>query len=389
MPHRQKRDLIDTSRHLWRVVKSCKRCRVIGIDTESNSFWAFRERICLIQILADRKAYLVDPLALEDLSPLGEIFHDPGILKIFHGADYDLRCLARDFDLRPAPIFDTMIAASLLNYPALGLGALVKKHFDVDLPKTNALTRFDWAVRPLPEAHIDYVINDVLYLPRLREILLSELEEKDLIEEVEWEFRQLEQIARRPQANGTEDFLSTKGARQLDPLPLTVFKRLFDYREHYARESDVPRFKVLSNKILFDIAVHQPQKEYELKKMRGISAMVIRRHGKKILDAVHAALKDFEEGMIPVIPQHKPMRGPHLNNDLETALKQWRKEEADRRKIAPLAVLPTACLRDMARASHFDRLMLSQIPGMLSRRMARYADVLLDLYRRVKKEKEE
>ncbi len=389
MPHRQKRDLIGTTRQLWRVVKACKRCRVIGIDTESNSFWAFRERICLIQILADRKAYLLDPLQLEDLSPLGEVFHDPGILKIFHGADYDLRCLSRDFDMHPAPIFDTMIAASLLNYPALGLGALVKKQFDVDLPKTNALTRFDWAVRPLPEQHIDYVINDVLYLPRLREILLSELEQKDLIEEVEWEFRQLEQIARRPQANGTEDFLSTKGARQLDPLPLTVFKRLFDYREQYAKEADVPRFKVLSNKTLFDIAAEQPRKEFELKKIRGISAMVMRRHGKKLLEAVHAALKDFEEGMTPIIPQHKPMRGPHLNNDLETALKQWRKEEAERRGIAPLAVLPTSCLRDIARASHFDRMMLSQIPGMLPRRMERYAETLLDLCRQVKKGKEE
>ena len=139
------RTLITSSRRLWQAVTACRKCRVIGIDTESNSFWAYRERVCIIQIIAGSRVYLIDPIALEDLSPLGQIFHDPGIIKIFHGADYDLRMLWRDFNLQPAPIFDTMIAATLLNYPALGLGSLVEKHFGVHLPKTNSLTRSDWA----------------------------------------------------------------------------------------------------------------------------------------------------------------------------------------------------------------------------------------------------
>src|ERR1044071_3179105 len=80
----------------------------LAVDTESNSLHAYREQVCLIQFTTPNKDYVVDPLALDDLSALGPIFSNPGIEKIFHASEYDLICLRRDFNFQFANLFDTM-----------------------------------------------------------------------------------------------------------------------------------------------------------------------------------------------------------------------------------------------------------------------------------------
>ncbi len=88
---------------------------LVAVDTESNSLHAYREQVCLIQFSTEETDYLVDPLALDDLSSLGPIFANPDIEKIFHAAEYDLICLKRDFGFQFANLFDTMVAASILG----------------------------------------------------------------------------------------------------------------------------------------------------------------------------------------------------------------------------------------------------------------------------------
>jgi ribonuclease D len=375
------RRLITRQKKLWHVVKACRKQRVIGIDTESNSFWAYREQVCIIQIIAGKRVFLLDPLKLEDLSPLGQVFHDPGIIKIFHGADYDLRCLSRDFGLEPAPIFDTMVAALFLDYPALGLGALVKRHFGVDLPKSNALTRYNWAERPLPDKQFDYMINDVIYLQRLREILVEQLRQKDLTEEVEWEFRQLEQLPQRRQnqPDPAHTIWAIKGAKTLEPLEQCVLRQLNDHRECLAEDMDLPRFKVLSNKVLIEIARRQPKRKDQLAGIKGMTPGMVQRFGRGVLEAVKAGLEDFEGGRIPQAPQVLSVRGPQMDSLLVDNLKKWRKEEAEKWSISPQAVLPTFCLKEIARATHLDPLALSQIPGMIPARMEKYASRILEI----------
>lgn len=375
----KEKGLIVGPRRLWRPVNECRRCRVIGVDTESNSFWAYRERVCVVQLIAGEKIFLIDPLALEDLSPLGQVFHDPGIAKVFHGADYDLRCLYRDFRLQPVPIFDTMVAASLLGYPAVGLGALVKRHFDVDLPKTNALTRYNWGTRPLPERQQEYLRNDVRFLIPLREILAKELHAKELADEAEWEFRQLEQVVLQLHAAEPNGFLALKGARQMEPLQRAVLKCLYDYRERVAQKHDVPRFKVLSNSVLLEIARHIPRQEREWKTIPGVSSRLLERHGHSLRAAVRTGQDDYHRGRVAPLPTRQVVRGPHRDSDLEVRLKQWRAAEAQRRRVSPQAILPTSCLKDIARSSHLDELALSQIAGMIPSRMQRYAKRILEL----------
>ncbi|HUM63014.1 MAG TPA: ribonuclease D, partial [Anaerolineaceae bacterium] len=139
---------------------------LLAIDTESNSLYAYRERVCLVQVSTPQTDYLVDPLALTDLSALGSLFADSRRQKIFHAAEYDILCLKRDYNFTFNNIFDTMIAARILSYPQVGLGNLLSAWFGIELEKKYQ--RADWGKRPLPQAMLDYARMDTHYLFDLR-----------------------------------------------------------------------------------------------------------------------------------------------------------------------------------------------------------------------------
>src|ERR1043165_641820 len=149
----------------------------IAVDTVSNSFHAFRERVCLIQFSTLKRDYVVDPLVLQDLSSLAPIFANPKIQKIFHAAEYDLICLKRDYGFTFANIFDTMQASRILGYTQVGLDNLLSEKFGVKMDKRHQ--KADWGARPLSEAQIDYARFDTHYLFQLRDLLDHELHEKD------------------------------------------------------------------------------------------------------------------------------------------------------------------------------------------------------------------
>jgi ribonuclease D len=83
---------VTQGRALQQAVERLAHQAILAIDTESNSLFAYQEQVCLIQISTPQVDYLVDPLALTDLSPLSKIFADPNIEKVFHAAEYDLIC---------------------------------------------------------------------------------------------------------------------------------------------------------------------------------------------------------------------------------------------------------------------------------------------------------
>ena len=94
--------------------KLSKRNR-IAFDTEAASFHRYVDRVYLVQVSSDTELALVDPLAIEDLRPLGKLLADDEIEVVFHDADYDLRILNRDYGFEARNVFDTRIAAQLAS----------------------------------------------------------------------------------------------------------------------------------------------------------------------------------------------------------------------------------------------------------------------------------
>ena len=161
-------------------IHNLEKTAYVAVDTESNSFYAYFNRICLIQVSTEEQDYIIDPFSLDGIGAFGEILSNPGIEKIFHAAPNDIAGLKRDFKFRVHNIFDTSIAAKMLGYKQLGLAPILLEHFGISLNKK--WQRYDWGRRPLRDEQIEYARLDTHFLIPLRHRLVAELEEKELLD---------------------------------------------------------------------------------------------------------------------------------------------------------------------------------------------------------------
>ena len=179
---------------LARMVERLSREPRVAVDTESNSLYAYREQVCLIQFSVPGADYLVDPLAVENLTRLGPLFADGGMEKVFHAAEYDVVCLKRDFNFEFNNLFDTMVAARILGREEVGLGALLEHEFGVKLDKR--FQRANWGERPLKGELLAYARLDTHYLLELRDRLYPKLMERGLWALAEEDFRRMGAMVR-------------------------------------------------------------------------------------------------------------------------------------------------------------------------------------------------
>ena len=258
---------------------------VIALDTESNSFHVYRERVCLLQISTRTEDVIVDPLSV-DVRPLGEVLCD-GRETVLHGADYDVRCLKREYGWALPRLFDTMAAARRLGRTGLGLSALVEGHFGVRLSKANQ--RSDWGRRPLSREQIAYAALDTHFLLPLHDMLVAELSGRGALDEARREFDRIAAVEPREKVFDPEGWRRLKGARELDPAGRAVLRALWISREERARAEDRPPFKVLAEHTMVELARRRPRGADELGRIPGVTPAVLRRLGGAILSAVAAS----------------------------------------------------------------------------------------------------
>ena len=137
-----------------------------ALDSESNSGFVYRERLCLLQLNVDGRLWLVDLLALEGgeraLELLRSALESPDVTTFVHGGEFDVGCLKRDYGIALQGLWDSQQAASFLGWEKTGYGALVERICGVGLPKAYA--HYDWGKRPLDDGPLLYALNDVSYL---------------------------------------------------------------------------------------------------------------------------------------------------------------------------------------------------------------------------------
>ena len=312
----------------------------LAVDTESNSLHAYRERVCLIQFTTPTHDYVLDPLALSDLSALGPIFSDSNIEKIFHAAEYDLICLRRDFSFQFSNLFDTMHAARVLGYPFVGLDNLLAEKFQFEMDKRHQ--KADWAVRPLSPAQLDYARLDTHFLFDLRDILEAELREKDRLSIALEDFARAcnVEIIPKERVNGTSwRRFSTR--KDVSPRELTILSELCISRDRIAERMNRPVFKVISDSLLLDIARNLPEKDVDLAGL-GLSPKQIRLWGSEILEAVKRGT------VAPVVERESPKRPSDKTIRRLEKLKNWRKKAAEELGVESDIVLPKIYLNILA-----------------------------------------
>jgi ribonuclease D len=278
---------------------------LLAVDTEAASFHRHRDRVYLLQISSRRETAVVDPLAIESLAPLGQVLADPGIEIVFHDADYDLRLLHREYGYGAAGLFDTRIAAQLLNEPGVGLAALLEKYLGVRLDKR--FQRADWSARPLTPEMLEYAAADTRHLPELRDILRERLRERGRLEWAEEEFQLLTGVRWSAPAAEEPAYLRMKGAKALNARGLAILRELFQWRDEIAQRTDRAAFRVLNNEPMLSMAKSPPTDLTDLKEIRGIGPEQAERRGREILAAVQRGLA-VPEHLLPRLP--RPLRRP-------------------------------------------------------------------------------
>ncbi|HET6373507.1 MAG TPA: HRDC domain-containing protein, partial [Candidatus Polarisedimenticolia bacterium] len=333
---------VDTRETLGRLTEDLASRQLVGVDTESDSFHHYQERVCLIQFSTEDSDYILDPLVLNDLETLRPLFADPGRVWVMNGADYDIVCLKRDFGIHFGRIFDTVVAAQLLGYPATGLAAMLERHFGLTVSKT--LQRDEWFRRPLSPEQLQYALTDTRYLLPLQAILKGELSEARRLEWAEEEFTLLARREWTREPFTPEDFWRVRGARDLSRREQIVLRELVVIRDQRARESNRPPFKVISDAVLLAIAKVRPRTVGALSRVRGMSPLMVRRLSADLLEAVRLGLEADEGSLAPPPRGERRRHDPGIGARLD-ALKAWRKKKAEELRIDPGVLSPLTALQ--------------------------------------------
>ena len=239
--------LVSDSQELVSLLSRPSAGAVCAIDTEADSLHRYRESLCLVQYSCAGDDALIDPLAIEDLSPLGDFL---GARTVWmHGADYDMTMLRRSFSSLPPVVYDTQIGARLLGVRRFGLADLVELYFGVVLSKSSQ--KADWGKRPLSGKMMEYALNDVRYLLPMGEKISEALKAKGRFE---WFVESCEaarlKVLERDESRGEP--WRIQGSGRLDRCGLNFLKSLWEWRDAEASAWDRPSFMVITNRQLID-----------------------------------------------------------------------------------------------------------------------------------------
>ncbi|MEX2488472.1 MAG: ribonuclease D [Pseudomonadales bacterium] len=304
---------VDDAQALDEAVAACRHVSVVSIDTEFMRSKTYYPIVGLVQIYDGTTAWLVDPVAIDDISPISSVLGDAKILKVFHACSEDLEVFERCLGTLPRPVFDTQIAGAAAGKGySVGYQGLVEELLSVSIPKEE--TRSDWLQRPLTAKQIEYAALDVIYLQQMYNQLVELLSGTG---KLEWIEEECEAVLEETVITTNPDkfYLRMKTAWRLDRQQLNVLKTLCAWREVTARRLDIPRNWVVDDKVLFTIAKSGLADKRDLKEKALMASGQIRKYGEEILALADQARQvPLEQCPPPVL---RPARAP----DTETMTK--------------------------------------------------------------------
>ncbi|RJQ52225.1 MAG: hypothetical protein C4526_08500 [Nitrospiraceae bacterium] len=229
-----------------------KGLHVIALDIEAESnLHVYGERLCLAQIFDGVNNIIIDPFRIESYT-LKLLFENTNILKVMYDAGSDLSLLKNAADIEIKSILDLRPAAELLNYDRKDLHSVIASELGIFLEKKRKYQKHNWINRPLSEQAIDYALNDVIHLLALKDVILAKLYAKKLFEP--FLLKNL-QIQNRDYTRSPEDkYRKIKGYSGLGSDKKSVFRRVFDIREKYAKRCNMPPHNVIHKADLINIA---------------------------------------------------------------------------------------------------------------------------------------
>jgi ribonuclease D len=291
-------DYVDSSDQLERLCDQWSGAEAIAFDTEFVSEDTYRPELCLIQVAADGHLAIIDPIAIEDVSPFWRLLAAPNHETIVHAGREEFRFCRHAVGQRPHGWFDTQLAAAFvgLEYPA-AYQNLASRLLNQTLRKGE--TRTDWRRRPLSDRQLDYAILDVIHLEPLRNELLARIENLGrsawLDEEIESWLQQVEHYDDR------EQWRRVSGISSLSRRSLAIVRALWRWRENEARSRNKPARRILRDDLIVELARRESSEVRQIQAIRGLERGNLKRHLPELSDSIEAAM---------VLPAEEL---PHLN----------------------------------------------------------------------------
>lgn len=259
----------------------------IALDTEFLREKTYYPKFCLLQIAAPGWVACVDPLAIDDLSPLFDAIYNPKIVKVLHSCRQDLEIFFQITGRIPGPIFDTQIAAPLLGFQENpGYAMLVSSFLNINLNKAH--TRTDWTQRPLSEDQIQYAADDVIYLCKIYTMMCEQLAKLGRLDWLESDFALLNN-PELYQLSPENAWLKIRGKNKLTGRQLSILQSLSEWREQTAQTENKPRNWLFPDDMLLELAKLQPVDLSDLGKIRNINERSVNRYGKTLCELIDAA----------------------------------------------------------------------------------------------------
>jgi ribonuclease D len=374
--------LIDQESELARAEALISGAGTIALDCEAAGFHRYSDRLSLVQLTAGETTLLLDPLGVNPRTLLQPLLENPEVGVLMHGADYDVRLLHRDLDLRLTGLFDTQIAASLLGEEGLGLSALLDRYFGIQLSKKYQ--RADWAERPLTEGMKSYAAHDTLHLAPLTALLAERLEKVGRMEWAEEEFRWLENIRWEAPTGEEDPATRVKGARDLAPREVERVRAAFLWRDGIAKARDRAPFRVAGDPVLLEIALQGPTSVDALAELAGMNAGLARGEGEPLVAELRRIASIPEADLRPYPRLRGNGKGrplPEVDERFQR-LKEVRNRHAEALGIDRGTLLPNAVLQAMADTPPSSMDEILAIPGIRRWQAGVVGEPLLEMIRK-------
>ena len=354
---------VATAEGARRVAEALAEAGTVAVDCEAAGFHRYSDRLCLVQLSTADRTFVLDPLAV-DLGPhLRPFLQDPRRTTILHGAAYDLRLLHRDLGIRVGALVDTQVAAGLLGEPAIGLQALLDRHFGIQVSKR--FQRADWAARPLSAEMIEYAANDTRHLHRLAELLEARLAEAGRLGWAREEYGRLldgADAAAGAPAAVVDPVTRVKAARRLDDRAVTALREAIAWRDRIARARDRAPFRVVSDAALLAAVRKRPPSVAALAAVKGFPPRLARTEGGALL-GILARVEGLSARELVPYPRpeaRRARRGPEEEAAFER-LKAVRNRVAGRLGLDRGRVMANQTLREVVAARPQDRAGLAAV----------------------------
>ncbi|KAI1204710.1 ribonuclease H-like domain-containing protein [Annulohypoxylon truncatum] len=339
---------VDTFEGVLDMLEELKSATEIAIDTEHHDFRTYTGLLSLMQISTREKDWIVDTLQpwRRKLEVLNEVFADPKILKVLHGAYMDIIWLQRDCGIYIVGLFDTFEAAVALQYPSRGLAYLLKRFVDFDADKKYQLA--DWRIRPIPEEMFYYARSDTHYLLYVYDMMRNELleqssngPEQDLIRQVlekskETSLRRHETFGYDAESgqgpSGWFNQLIRYSAGKYSKEQFAVFRAVHKWRDEIARREDESTVYIMNMSTLFNIARRMPP---DAKALLGLlepsSAPITKREAFNLSKIINKAKADGVNGpsVLDVIRSNNVSSTIGIGEVAKSVFPQLRKDDAE------------------------------------------------------------